>query len=187
MLASSGAPRTMGLNVLSTVRKFIHHISHGRKGNVTTQGLSSTAGGHFLSPFKYCPHTSVPMSWDLSERRERGVRWGQCGRMLCACVLLRVTAVSTLGHLQPLTGLPPVSRMWPWAQVCTLAMHKKQRYQKHTEYTEYLTVGVFLLRKPSLMQIKAGLITTLTICLEACFFLARSPMKTVINEPASLA
>lgn len=142
----------MSLNVLSIVRKFIYRISHGRKGNITTQGWSSTAG-HFLSPWNTILIPQSAVSWDLSERRERGVRAPRSGGSnRDACVLLRVTALGTLGHLQTLTGLSPVSGMWPWDQVCTLAMHKEQRYQKHTEYTEYLILGVFLLRRPSLTQ-----------------------------------
>lgn len=84
-------------------------------------------------------------------REESEDTTGQVGAMemhACSCE----SQHWALGHLQTLTGLSPVSGMWPWAQVCTLAMHKEQRYQKHTEYTEYLIVGVFLLRKPSLVQ-----------------------------------
>lgn len=141
----------MGLNVLSIVRKFIYRISHGSKGNITTQGLSSIAG-HFLSPLNTILIPQSAVSWDL--RREKGVRGhhGSGGSNADACVLLRVTALGTLGHLQTLTGLSPVLGMWPWAQVCTLAMYKEQGNQKHTEYTEYLILGVFLLRRPSLTQ-----------------------------------
>lgn len=134
----------MGLNMLSIVRRFIYRASHGLRetSQHSRRSLSVT--------FKYCSHTSVSCvlgsKWKEGERSQRTprVRWEQW-RCKHAPASHSTGLWGTSRHSQ----VSPVSVMWPWAQVCTLAMHKEQRYQKHTEY---LIVGVFLLRKPSLAQ-----------------------------------
>lgn len=96
-----------------------------------------------------------------------------------ACVLLCVTMVGHSGALASHTGLSLVLQMWPWAQACTLAIHKKKGMGNRVPDSG--GVPAWETKHNTGIILKTNLITALTTrpLGEAFhFFLARSPTKT---------
>lgn len=109
-------------------------ISHGRREMSQHKACLVQQEVTFCHPLNTVLIPRSAVSWDLSERREREVKGhhgsGGGNGDACICMCSCESPPATHRSLSCVTN------------VCTLAMHKKQRYQNHTEYTEYLTVGV---------------------------------------------